>query len=399
MAVRHTECQTNPLAPQMGRHSAIVGLNTYSVQQPRHAEGERKVPAKIAEPGEDTRECLNDRMATSITARLNYDTHLCPRTQLCSLVARSMSASTKSFTALRPSIDVLAPRPCGTTHAGRADGSRCGRVLVQPFASSILHCPGKDLADGTRGAALLPHCPGNGLVDGIDGRAELTKIVAVRHPSAKNSSKKRCCWRPTWVDAVLLSVLNTNSVQQPRHAEGEGKVPAKITEPGENTRECFNDRLATSITARLNCDAPLCPRAQLCSLAARSMSASTKAFTELRPSIDVLAPRPLALPTPAELTVASAFACLHNHLLRPLCIVLATARLTARAVPFLIPHCPGNGLVDGFDGRAELTNIVVVRHPECQELVEEAMLLAPQMGRRSPAFDFEYELSATTAAR
>ncbi len=99
------------------------------------------------------------------------------------------------------------------------------------------------------------------------------------------------------------------------------------------------------------------------------MSPSTKTFTALRPSIDVLAPRPVALPMPAELTVASAVACLHNHLLRPFCIVLATTRLTARAVPLLLPRYPGNGLVDGIDGRAELTNIMVARHTECQTVL------------------------------
>ncbi len=111
--------------------------------------------------------------------------------------------------------------------------------------------------------------------------------------------------------------FNTYSVQQPRHAERERKVPAKIADPGEDTRACLNDRLATSITARLNYETPLCHRAQLCSLAASLRSASTMAFTALRHSIDFLAPRPVALPTPAELTVASAVACLHRHLLRP----------------------------------------------------------------------------------
>ncbi len=50
----------------------------------------------------------------------------------------------------------------------------------------------------------------------------------------------------------------------------------------------------------------------------------------LRPGIDVVAPRPAALPTPAELTVASAVALLHNHLLRLLKTPAAESPATPR---------------------------------------------------------------------
>ncbi len=120
----------------------------------------------------------------------------------------------------------------------------------------------------------------------------------------------------------------------------------------------------------------------------------------LRPGIDVVAPRPAALPTLAELTVANVGACSDNHSFLLFCIFLATTRLTARAVASFYFHIvPVTVWLTVSTVRGEFTKIVVVRHPRCQEPLEEAMLLAPRMGRRTPTFGFEYELSATTAAR